>query len=629
MATKASTTAPPLAEYALGWSLHQLAPFLDKAVGVAGAMDHRMIDRPYDWYVRLPLALLCLVRPNSHVLLVAHVVNIVCWFDRMPAVWDYMCWCALLELTFVGAAFISVSSEEVSKRFLPAVRAQLVVLYFSAAFWKLTTSWFDTHYSCATVLMSELLAGLEPLLPPLTHVAELMMLGAPALVAGIEFAVPTLLVLRPRWGVLLALVFHQTINLMPTTYAGGFSISMCCRLLIFLPGCLSAVHAPTLPLASAGLVGLATAFMYTIHGGLDFHGGIFLALALFYFLVISAEVPAATAATLPPPASFALPKMLLVAALFTYGSYASCSVALALLTIWAPLSPLRFVRERLVGLAGVAALVGFVYGFLHPVVGVQMMASSTMYGNVKNYGGGNHLIVPTGLLQSWLADGSAAAARDAPTWLVDGFGGGFVRVEYTNASALKQLAVHGADVTEQLPPRARQLLRAANASGYYFEFYAARNYFDRKGDLEACALNALEADEASVAQKQQADPPYVVPAYELRRALALQRHRPEAFELQYTRLPPALGQPTQWRGFVGPTVVYTEGVMPSEPSACTLVTPPKKSQPSARLVGRKGEACDAAELVYQPPPSWLLSKVLLPYPIPLLEGAGDGVHCTT
>ena len=33
-----------------------------------------------------------------------------------------------------------------------------------------------------------------------------MMFVAPALVAGIEFAVPTLLLFRPRWGVLLALV---------------------------------------------------------------------------------------------------------------------------------------------------------------------------------------------------------------------------------------------------------------------------------------------------------------------------------------------------------------------------------------------------------------------------------------
>ena len=99
----------------------------------------------------------------------------------------------------------------------------------SAAFWKLTSSWFAGHYSCSTVLMSELLAGLEPILPPVRYLSDLMMAIAPELVAGIEFAVPALLLMNPRYGVLLALVFHQTINFMPATYAGGFSISMCAR----------------------------------------------------------------------------------------------------------------------------------------------------------------------------------------------------------------------------------------------------------------------------------------------------------------------------------------------------------------------------------------------------------------
>lgn len=236
---------PLLSEYALGWCLHQLAPFLDQTFGVAGAMDHRMIDKAYDWCFRLPLTLVCLAtltRESSlRWLTVAHIVNVAAWFDRMPAVWDYMCWCALLECTFVASALLSSSLAEAAGRFLPAVRAQLIVLYMSAAFWKLTTSWFDPYYSCATVLMSELLAGLEPLLPGLSHISRAMLLGAPALVAGIEFAVPALLLFRPRWGVLLALVFHQTINLMPTTYAGGFSIAMCVRLAVFIPGCSSAL----------------------------------------------------------------------------------------------------------------------------------------------------------------------------------------------------------------------------------------------------------------------------------------------------------------------------------------------------------------------------------------------------
>jgi hypothetical protein len=48
-----------------------------------------------------------------------------------------------------------------------------------------------------------------------------------------------------------------------------------------------------------------------------------------------------------------------------------------------------------------------------------------------------------------------------------------------------------------------------NASGLYFEFYAARNYFDRNHDIEACSLNALSAEGALPKQ----DPPYAPRAY--------------------------------------------------------------------------------------------------------------------
>lgn len=618
MAATKQLRVPLLTEYALGWCLHQLAPFLDRTLAAAGMrvlspMDHRMIEQPYDWYLRLPLALLALAMPTRNVLVIAHVVNIICWFERMPGVWDYMCWCALLELTFVLAALNSSTSAEVARKFLPAVRAELVVLYFSAAFWKLTTSWFDPHYSCSTVLMSELIAGIEPMLPFVRHLASLLLDAAPALVAGMEFAVPTLLLLRPRYGVLLALVFHQTINLMPTTYAGGFSISMCCRLLVFLPGFTNAMSESTRPLASAGLVGIATALMFGIHGGLDSHGAIFLALALSYFLATSAPPPSETTESLPPPTPNALPKMAIIVALCTYGSYASCALAVALLVAFSPLSLSDFLATRARGLAGAAAAIGFGYGFLLPVAGVMMMASSTMYGNVKNYGGGNHLIVPTGLLQDLYAESSPASISPA---FLEGFGGGLVRVERTSSPSLLKLAVHGADVTEKLPARSRALLQQVNASGRYFEFYAARNYFDRAGDLQACALNAIEGS-----GKASDDPPYVVPAYELRRALSLARHAGEAFSLRYTRLPASLRTPTAWKAYVGESVVLDEPGGGGEAS-CTLVAPQ-----SVWPLGRS--ACADDELVNLPPPMWWLTKLLHPYPIPLLHGSGDGVHCTT
>jgi len=598
-----------LTEYAFGWCLHQLAPFLDKAFGVAGAMDHRMIDRPYDWYVRLPLVLLVAVLPRRNVMLAAHVVNIVCWWDRMPAVWDYMCWCALMELTFVGAALLSSTSEDTAARFLPAVRAQLLVLYYSAAFWKLTSSWFDPHYSCSTVLMSELLAGLEPLLPLPAPLSSALMVGAPFLVAGIEFAVPAFLLLYPRWGVALALIFHQTINLMPATYAGGFSIAMCARLLIFLPGFGTALWSPRLPLVSVGLVALAIGLMLGVHGEVDFHGGIFIFLALLYFLAISAE-PSAETRALPPPAAYALPKMLAFVALSLYGTLVSVGASFALLALWSPVSLVGFARRSVPGLAGAAVLVGFVYGFLGPIAGVQMMAASTMYGNVKNFGGSNHLLVPTGLLQDMLADPAAAAA--APSFLSD-FGDGLVRVERTTSTAFLQVAVNGADTTDELPPRSRALLSEFNASGRYFQFYAARNYYDRPGDLQATALNDIKSDGAAAALP---DPPYVVPAYELRRMLQLARERAEPFVLEYTRLPPALRTASEWKAHRGPAVVYKE---------------PKAGEPSCvvRSRGVADAACGGDELVMAPPPQRWTTKILLPYPFPLLPGAGDGVHCST
>ena len=59
-----------------------------------------------------------------------------------------MCWCALMEAPFVLAAATSSSMAETARKFLPAMRAQLVVLYFSAAFWKLTSSWCEMQTRC-------------------------------------------------------------------------------------------------------------------------------------------------------------------------------------------------------------------------------------------------------------------------------------------------------------------------------------------------------------------------------------------------------------------------------------------------------------------------------------------------
>lgn len=58
-------------------------------------------------------------------------------------------------------------------------------------------------------------------------------------------------------------------------------------------------------------------------------------------------------------------------------------------------------------------------------------------------------------------------------------------------------------MTDKLPLRARELLSSANASGRYFEFYAARNYYERSYDHDKTALHAAAAAAGATARAEQ------------------------------------------------------------------------------------------------------------------------------
>merc|ERR1719215_2063258 len=93
-------------------------------------------------------------------------------------------------------------------------------------------------------------------------------MSSPVLIVIIEYAVPALLWYFPPAGVLVGLKFHQTINLMPMTYAGGFSIAMCSRYVLFLPGAATRAlgGGGNWVLASASWAGIL-ALMYSVHHG--------------------------------------------------------------------------------------------------------------------------------------------------------------------------------------------------------------------------------------------------------------------------------------------------------------------------------------------------------------------------
>ena len=598
--------------YATLWCLHQLVPFWDKLMQLAGvsafsAMDNRMLS-PADYVTRLPAVLLALVAPHEATLLLAHVLNVASWFRWMPNVWDYMVWCALLECGFICVALLGGSSASLGATNAQLQRAMLLVLYFSAAFWKVTTGWFDLNGSCAPTLMSELFSTKLFDFPPVLRPALIAVIKlSPHLVAGLEFAVPLGLWLAPRFGVVLGLIFHQTINLMPVTYAGGFSIAMCTRLHLFLPTAdLSAAlkNSPSttavpsllssLPpwltpyVVPAGIVSLVAAAMYAVHGRADTAGMLFLLVAAFYLRVALNPVTAAKR-TAPAP----LPMR----------AYSSAVIAMML-------------------------VVATVYGYVGPILGLQSMGSSNMYSNTLQYGRGNHYLVPTFMLQHLYRERSPldvhaltpeSSVRDVvDAHLADAFGGGLVRVDRTSSMVLQEFAT--AEVSLQLPKRARSFLEEVGHSGHYFEMYARRNYFERP--LFSLATSSIHSGNATDTGEVHAnDLPYVQSVYEMRRVLALARARGEHFELVYTKLPASMqANVKSWKSYVGPTTVIKESanaatrdcaVLEFDASGnATSVSPCENDEPG--LLG--------------PPPTWL-QKILLPYPIALT--GHDDVDCST
>lgn len=78
--------------------------------------------------------------------------------------------------------------------------------------------------------------------------------------------------------------------------------------------------------------------------------------------------------------------------------------------------------------------VSFVYAFLLIPAGLLDVGNASPFSSLRKFGGSNSWVVPTGLLQR--------AFIDAPpdTLMGDAFGGGIVRVEFTNSSHLTYVA---------------------------------------------------------------------------------------------------------------------------------------------------------------------------------------------
>eukprot|EP00434_Breviolum_minutum_P031016 symbB.v1.2.027433.t1/scaffold2815.1/size69651/2 len=509
-----------LAAYAQAWCLYVWVPAIDfLLLDGQGSVDARPLGLGDVFLLPLALAGACLASvaggKNSLPLLrCAHGIKLLMFFLRMPMVWDHECWAALTEVSFL----VTCQTTEATSisRFWSLARAQLLLLYASAAWWKLNTSFLDPRTSCGTVILVQLLSTYVPEALA-EEVAPLVVRMAPILGLLGEASIAFLLWLMPKVGTLSALMFHLLVLMCPApNFAGGFSTSCAARLMLILP-LEAAVHCN----------------------------------ALSHWVPLGAALLAALLPSAAAGAYGAFMIMTLQGLLQTTNGGGTGGTGGA----W------RKVTEGLGFdcVQWVVLMVTFVYAFLLPVLGLQHMASCSMYANLKHYGGSNHLLMPTGLLQDWFHHDLSSA-----------FGGGLLRLD---AAAYASMSLNAWTPVE--PDLAVRLLRQSGHSGKQFAAYYAR-------------LESLEA--AGVGSYEPAMP-LVMPSYELRRVL---RDRQPDGSVRLVRLPQTLRTPKEWWNYRG----------------------------------EQAADCQWAMHLLKPPP-WWLTKILLPYPYPLLPDDETEVHCSS
>ena len=132
-------------------------------------------------------------------------------FNMMPRVSNHWIFTAFVNLTILHALLyliiknrsFQVNPGEWLKMFAPAVRLEVVILYFYAVFQKLNSSFFSPDVSCATDLLNAQLPSFITV-PP-----EIIAFNA-YFTLLIEGAIPVLLLFKRtrHWGILFGVVFH-------------------------------------------------------------------------------------------------------------------------------------------------------------------------------------------------------------------------------------------------------------------------------------------------------------------------------------------------------------------------------------------------------------------------------------
>ena len=385
------------------WCTCWCAPVLNLVVvgpGIGG-LDERPVLPEYDWttglcVIGLMAALGCTSRRLLLWGLLAHTTDLAIRFVRLPIVWDHEQWAMQVEMAFVviyGYYYCFGQRNQdgpPETQFLLVFRVQFGMMYLAATFWKLNSGFFDPQYSCGSVLIPELVGTYLPTLqstgailwliklsPHITLLTEAM-LGIGFLLAAYSGST-----ICRHVTIVVGSLFHLSIFLLPVNSAGGFSVD-CTRHFILLLDSeeldtvmtgMRSFAVPSTPkkptmsipirIMCAWVVLTATLFQVRLdRTGQAFDFGFFIMWLLcsvysgnVIYLSYTRKVETSTIDTRLTPST---------------SQYRILSAAVLVFT--------------------------FLYSFVGPILGVQHMGSPTMYSNLRYYHGGNHFLVPVGIL---------------------------------------------------------------------------------------------------------------------------------------------------------------------------------------------------------------------------------------
>eukprot|EP00929_Paragymnodinium_shiwhaense_P096087 TRINITY_DN57583_c0_g1_i1.p1 TRINITY_DN57583_c0_g1~~TRINITY_DN57583_c0_g1_i1.p1 ORF type:complete len:561 (+),score=56.93 TRINITY_DN57583_c0_g1_i1:197-1879(+) len=455
----------------------------------------------------LLLALLALCKPSATSLTLAMVARTLARFAKMPYIWDGDYWSIFLDTVFCSYLWKAVCSgagpDVAVMSAAPVVRMLLAMFYFAAGFWKVNTSFLSAQTSCGSIFTATWLVQLWPAswgpIPPLA--ARMAVYLGPWLTVTGECATGLVLSLPNKacqhLGLLAMLLLHLGISF--AAYPNGianFSCTAATRYFFVAPAGTAATlddiltlpRSPTAYLLRATAVAiLAFAWQYAeITGPQRLGATYFAALVVLYCGALCAE----------------------------WNGNASAAT-----------------RRNSLGPFGwmyVAFVAFFVFGA--QILGlVDVSAPASPFSSIRLHGGSNHLLLPTGLLQRWSDEGSLRILGAA----ANSFGGGVVRIEYTDSAYLNGL--YPGESTAELPPEVVRVLRDGGHIG--------RQYAPTPRRVLGPEVRAL------LPRWNVGDGPfprYTVPAQELSRMLFEARAMGENFSITYTHLPGTLGDET-WR----------------------------------------------------------------------------------